>query len=61
MVECRVTTKAESQKDSADIGRKPVVGLAEEVTRDEIIAALMALPSESQPAAAPVSTAFSTT
>ena len=49
-----VTTKAESQKDSADIfgEAKPLLSdWLSEVTRDEIIAALMALPSESQPAA----------
>ena len=49
-----VTTKAESQKDSADIfgEAKPLLSdWLSEVTRDEIIAALMALPTESQPAA----------
>ena len=49
-----VTTKAEQQKDSADIfgEAKPLLSdWLQEVTRDEIIAALMALPSESQPAA----------
>ena len=48
------TTKAEQQKDSADIfgEAKPLLSdWINEVTRDEIIAALMALPSESQPAA----------
>ena len=48
------TTKAEQQKDSADIfgEAKPLLSdWLSEVTRDEIIAALMALPSESQPAA----------
>ena len=49
-----VTTKAEQQKDSADIfgEAKPLLSdWLQEVTRDEIIAALMALPTESQPAA----------
>ena len=49
-----VTTKAEMQKDSADIfgEAKPLLSdWLNEVTRDEIIAALMALPTESQPAA----------
>jgi hypothetical protein len=48
------TTKAEQQKDSADIfgEAKPLLSdWLNEVTRDEIIAGLMALPSESQPAA----------
>jgi hypothetical protein len=48
-----VTTKAESQKDSADIfgEAKPLLSdWLSEVTRDEIIAAMMALPTESQPA-----------
>jgi hypothetical protein len=48
------TTKAESQKDSADIfgEAKPLLSdWLQEVTRDEIIAALMALPTEAQPAA----------
>ena len=48
------TTKAEQQKDSADIfgEAKPLLtDWISELTRDEIIAALMALPSESQPAA----------
>ena len=48
------TTKAEQQKDSADIfgEAKPLLSdWLSEVTRDEIIAALMALPTESQPAA----------
>jgi len=49
-----VTTKSEQQKDSADIfgEAKPLLSdWLSEVTRDEIIAAFMALPSESQPAA----------
>ena len=49
-----VTTKAESQKDSADIfgEAKPLLtDWIMELTRDEIIAALMALPSETQPTA----------
>jgi hypothetical protein len=49
-----VTTKAEMQKDSADIfgEAKPLLSdWLNEVTRDEIIAALMALPTEAQPAA----------
>ena len=49
-----VTTKAEQQKDSADIfgEAKPLLSdWLQEITRDEIIAALMALPTESQPAA----------
>jgi Protein of unknown function (DUF4043) len=49
-----VTTKSEMQKDSADIfgEAKPLLSdWLSEVTRDEIIAAFMALPSESQPAA----------
>jgi uncharacterized protein DUF4043 len=48
------TTKAEQQKDSADIfgEAKPLLSdWLSEVTRDEIIAAFMALPTESQPAA----------
>ena len=48
------TTKAESQKDSADIFGEAKPLLSDwliEVTRDEIIASFMALPSESQPAA----------
>ena len=48
------TTKAEQQKDSADIfgEAKPLLSdWLSEVTRDEIIAAFMALPSESQPVA----------
>ena len=48
------TTKAESQKDSADIfgEAKPLLSdWLSEVTRDEIIAAFMALPTESQPVA----------
>ena len=47
-----VTTKAEQQKDSADIfgEAKPLLSdWIKEMQRDEIIAALMALPSESQP------------
>jgi len=49
-----VTTKAEQQKDSADTfgEAKPLLtDWLMELTRDEIIKALMALPSESQPAA----------
>lgn len=49
-----VTNKAESQKDSADIfgEAKPLLSdWIKELNRDEIIAALMALPSESQPSA----------
>ena len=49
-----VTTKAEQQKDSADIfgEAKPLLtDWIMELTRDEIIKALMALPSETQPAA----------
>lgn len=48
-----VTNKAEQQKDSADIfgEAKPLLAdWAKELQRDEIIAALMALPSESSPA-----------
>ena len=48
------TTKAEQQKDSADIfgEAKPLLSdWISELTRDEIIAALMALPVEAQPAA----------
>lgn len=48
------TTKAEQHKDSADIfgEAKPLLSdWLNEVTRDEIIAAFMALPSESQPVA----------
>jgi hypothetical protein len=48
------TTKAEQQKDSADIfgEAKPLLtDWIMELTRDEIIQAFMALPSESQPAA----------
>jgi hypothetical protein len=48
------TTKAEQQKDSADIfgEAKPLLSdWLSEVTRDEIISAFMALPTESQPAA----------
>jgi hypothetical protein len=49
-----VTNKAEKQKDSADIfgEAKPLLSdWLNELKRDEVIAALMALPSESQPAA----------
>lgn len=49
-----VTNKAESQKDSADIfgEAKPLLSdWLKEIQRDELIAALMALPSESQPSA----------
>jgi hypothetical protein len=49
-----VTKKSEQQKDSADTfgEAKPLLSdWMNEVTRDEIIAAYMALPSESQPAA----------
>ena len=49
-----VTKKSEMQKDSADTfgEAKPLLSdWLQEVTRDEIIAALMALPTESQPAA----------
>jgi N4-gp56 family major capsid protein len=48
-----VTTKAESQKDSADIfgEAKPLLSdWGKELQRDELIAALMALPSETPPA-----------
>jgi hypothetical protein len=48
-----VTTKAESQKDSADIfgEAKPLLSdRGKELQRDEIIQALIALPSESAPA-----------
>jgi hypothetical protein len=48
-----VTNKAESQKDSADIfgEAKPLLSdWLNELRRDELIAALMALPTESQPA-----------
>jgi N4-gp56 family major capsid protein len=47
-----VTNKAESQKDSADIfgEAKPLLSdWGKELQRDEIIAAFMALPSETQP------------
>lgn len=47
-----VTNKAEQQKDSADIfgEAKPLLSdWGRELQRDELIAALMALPSESQP------------
>ena len=47
-----VTNKAESQKDSADIfgEAKPLLSdWGKELQRDELIAAMMALPSESQP------------
>jgi hypothetical protein len=49
-----VTNKAENQKDSADIFgvAKPLLSdWGKELQRDELIAALMALPSESQPSA----------
>lgn len=49
-----VTNKAENQKDSADIfgEAKPLLSdWGRELQRDEIIAALMALPSETLPAA----------
>ena len=49
-----VTTKAEKQKDSADVfgEAKPLLSdWAQELQRDELITAFMALPSESQPAA----------
>ena len=49
-----VTKKSEMQKDSADTfgEAKPLLSdWMNEVTRDEIIAAFMALPSETQPAA----------
>src|SRR5215211_520445 len=49
-----VMTKAEKQKDSADIfgEAKPLLSdWGKELQRDELIAALMALPSESQPSA----------
>lgn len=49
-----VSNKAEAQKDSADIfgEAKPLLSdWGKELQRDEIIAALMALPSESQPSA----------
>jgi hypothetical protein len=49
-----VTNKAESQKDSADIFgvAKPLLSdWIKELNRDELISALMALPSESQPSA----------
>ena len=49
-----VSNKAEAQKDSADIfgEAKPLLAdWGKELQRDELIAALMALPSESQPAA----------
>lgn len=49
-----VSNKAEAQKDSADIfgEAKPLLSdWGKELQRDEIIAALMALPSTSQPAA----------
>jgi hypothetical protein len=47
-----VTNKAENQKDSADVfgEAKPLLSdWGKELQRDELIAALMALPSESQP------------
>jgi hypothetical protein len=49
-----VTNKAENQKDSADVFgvAKPLLSdWGKELQRDELIAALMALPSESQPSA----------
>lgn len=49
-----VTNKAENQKDSADVfgEAKPLLSdWGKELQRDELIAALMALPSESQPSA----------
>src|SRR5690242_16214740 len=49
-----VTNKAEKQRDSADIfgQAKPLLSdWGKELQRDEIISALMALPSESAPAA----------
>src|SRR4029434_4741454 len=49
-----VTKKSEPQQDSGDTfgGDKPLLSdWMSEITRDEIIAALHALPSESQPAA----------
>jgi hypothetical protein len=49
-----VSNKAEAQKDSADIfgEAKPLLSdWIKELNRDELISALMALPSESQPAA----------
>jgi hypothetical protein len=49
-----VTNKAENQKDSADVFgiAKPLLSdWGKELQRDEIISALMALPSESQPSA----------
>ena len=49
-----VTTKAEKQKDSADIfgEAKPLLSdWAQELQRDELITAFMALPTESQPSA----------
>lgn len=49
-----ITNKAESQKDSADVfgEAKPLLSdWIKELNRDELIAALMALPSESQPSA----------
>ncbi len=49
-----VTRKSEQQKDSADVfgDAKPLLSdWLNELTRDEIIAAFMALPSETQPAA----------
>jgi hypothetical protein len=49
-----VTKKSEIQKDSADVfgQAKPLLSdWINELTRDEIIAAFMALPSESQPSA----------
>jgi hypothetical protein len=49
-----VTNKAEKQKDSADVfgeARPLLSDWMNELRRDELIAAFMALPSESQPAA----------
>ena len=49
-----VTNKAENQRDSADVfgEAKPLLSdWGKELQRDELIAALMALPSESQPSA----------
>ena len=49
-----VSNKAEAQKDSADIfgEAKPLLSdWGKELQRDELIAAMMALPSESQPSA----------
>lgn len=49
-----VTNKAEQQKDSADtfgVAKPLLSDWIKELNRDELIAALMALPSESQPSA----------